>query len=176
MRSCILYRFFEPASLAKRDIEKFDTIFFCILVPHKKELFEIFFWTRIEARRIVWNLQTTGEFGCDIHTHIIAVGTLITFFWGKFESLDTSKKVFYIISSFDIGDILDFTDFYKSVIAFIILALWLDIGVIPETYDIILIAKLEYWHRDVWATADMDQHFWFFERFLTIQTVLENIL
>jgi hypothetical protein len=88
---------------------------------------------------------------------------------------DPCEKIANIVGSLDIGNIFDLTDFHKCFIAFIILRFWLNIWVIPKTYHIIFITQLEYWHGDIWTTADMDEDFWFFRRLWSIETVFEDI-
>jgi|GEM_PF-3591003 len=91
------------------------------------------------------------------------------------DSANPCEKVPHIIRSLDIGDIFYFTDFNECFIAFIILGFWLNIWIVPKTYDIIFITQLEYGHRDIWPTTDMDEDFWLFRGFWTIETMFENI-
>ena len=58
------------------------------------------------------------------------------------DSLDSREEVPDIVRSLDIGDILDLTYLHECFITLIVLGLRLDIGVVPEAYDIILFAKL----------------------------------
>lgn len=153
----VLYGFLESSSLAKWDIEEFDSVFFCIEMPHFEELFEVFFGTGIQARGIVWDFESTSELGRDHHTHIIAIGTLFSSFWCMLDPANTRKKIAHIIRSFDIWDIFYLTHFDECLIALVVLRFWLDIWIVPKTYHIILVSKLEYRHRDIRPTADMDE-------------------
>ena len=91
------------------------------------------------------------------------------------DSLDTREKVTHVISSLDIWDILYFADSDEGIIALIVFRLGLDIGIIPETYHIVLITELEYRHRDIRTTTDMDQYLWFCYQLRSIDSVLEDI-
>lgn len=51
----IFYWFLESSIFTKWDIEKLDTIFFCIFMSNFEEFFEIFFWTGIKTRCIKWD-------------------------------------------------------------------------------------------------------------------------
>ena len=48
MLTCVLYRFFESATLAEWYIEEFDSVFFCIQMTHLEEFFEVFLGAGIE--------------------------------------------------------------------------------------------------------------------------------
>ena len=176
MFASILDRFFESSSFTKWYIEEFDTIFICVLMPHDEEFFEIFFWTRIQARCIEWDFESCSELRRDVHPHIIAVRTLLSPFWCMLDSLDTREEIPDIIGSLDIRDIFDLTDFYEGFISLVILRFWLDIGIIPETHDIILITKLKYRHRRIRTTADMDEDFRLFSEFRAVESFFEDIL
>lgn len=154
---CVLYRFFESSSLTEWDIEELDTVFFCIEMSHFEEFFEVFFWTGIQARGIVWDSQSFCELGRDHHPHIIAVGTLFSTLWCMLDSLDPCEKVAHIISSLDIRDILYLTHSDECLIALVVLTLGLDVWIVPKTYHIIFITQLEYRHRDIRSTANMDE-------------------
>ena len=80
------------------------------------------------------------------------------------DSLDPREKIAHIIRSFDIGDILDLTDLHECIIAFVVLRFWLDVGIVPKTYDIVVIPQLYDRHRHIRSTADMDEDLWFFFR------------
>lgn len=110
------------------------------------------------------------------HSHIITIRTLLPTFWSMFDSLDPGKEVLHIICPLNIRDILDLTDFYKCLIALVVLAFWLDIRVIPKTDDIIFVTELEDRHRHIRTTTDMDEDFWFFLKFWTIEAMFEDIL
>ena len=169
-------RFFESSLFPKWDIEKFDSIFFAILMPHFEELFEIFFWTRIQTRGIDRDFEAFRELRRDHHAHIIAVRTLLTTLWSMLDSADTSEEIAHIIGSFYKWDPLDLTDFHERFIALIILRFWLDIRVIPKAYDIVFISQLEDGHGRIWTTADMDEDFGFWIEYGAIESLFEDIL
>ena len=162
MFASILDRLLESAMFAKWYVEELDSIFLTIFVSHLEELFEIFFGTRIEARGIERDMEPMGELGRDHHPHIIAVGTLFSSLWRMLDSLDPSEKIANIICSLDIGNILDLTYLHECIISLIVLRLGLDVGVIPKTYDIVVIPQLYDRHCHIRPTTDMDEDFWFF--------------
>lgn len=161
--------------LAKWDIEEFDSVFLPVFVPHFKQFLEIFFGTRIEARGVEWYTESLGEFRRHHHPHIIAVGTLFSSLWRMLDSTNSSEKITNIVCSFDIGNILDLADSDECLIAFVVLRFWLDVGVVPKTYDIIVIPQLDDRHSHIRPTTDVDEDFWFFIRLHEIELLVQDI-
>ena len=91
------------------------------------------------------------------------------------DSTNPREKIPYIISTLDIRNILYLTYLDERLVALVILSLGLDIGIVPEAYNIVLVTELEYWHRDIWTTTDMDEDFWLFLKLRTIESMLEDI-
>ena len=102
-------------------------------------------------------MESRRELRRDHHTHIIAVGTLLSPFRRMLDSLDPREEIPDIIGSLDIRYPLNFTDLHECLIALIILRSWLDIRIVPETDHFIFIAKCEDRHRDIWPTTNMDE-------------------
>ena len=117
----ILYRLFESSLLAKWDIEELDSIFLSELMPHTKEFFEILLWGSIETRSKDWDPEPCSKLRGHHHTHIVAIGTLLSPLGRMLDSLDPREKIPDIIGSLDIGNPLDLTDLHEGFIALIVL-------------------------------------------------------
>lgn len=140
-----------------------------------EEFFEVFFRTCIERRSIIWNMELLCHLCRHIHTHIIAAGTLLSFFWRIFKSANPTKKILHIIGSLDVGNIFEFTHSDKCLVSLIMLLFWLNIRIIPEANHLIFISEIKNRHHCIWSTTDMNENLWL-HSYWTIESIFQNIL